>query len=54
MIAGINPGDYSDFSDAYIEEACWKSTGVSLTDEELDFIDLDDAYEEIFDQALGV
>ena len=53
QVAGINPRDYSDFSDAYIEEACWKSTGEPLTDEELELID-SDAYEEIFDQALGI
>ena len=53
QIAGINPRDYPDFSDAYIEEACWKSTGEPLTDEELELID-SDAYEEIFDQALGI
>jgi hypothetical protein len=54
VVAGINPRDYPDFCDAYIEEACWKATGEPLTDDELDLIDPDDAYEEIFDQALGM
>ena len=53
-VAGINPRDYPDFSDAYIEEAFWKSTGEPLTDEELELIDESDAYEEIVDQALGI
>jgi hypothetical protein len=54
VVANINPRDYPDFSDAYIEEACWRSTGEPLTDEELEMIDESDAYEEIFDQALGI
>lgn len=54
VVAGIDPRDYPDFSDAYIEEACWKSTGEPLSDEELELIDESDAYEEIFDQALGI
>jgi len=54
QVAGINPRDYPDFSDAYIEEACWKSTGEPLTDDELEMIDESDAYEEIFEQALGI
>ncbi len=54
-IADINPRDYPDFCDAYIEEACWKSTGEPLTDGELEMIDESDAYdEEIFEQALGM
>lgn len=54
VVADINPRDYPDFSDAYIEEACWKSNGEPLTDEELDMISEEDAYEEIFEQALGI
>lgn len=54
QVAGINPRDYPDFSDAYIEEACWRSTGEPLTDEELEMIDESDAYEVIFEQALGI
>jgi len=54
QIAGINPRDYPDFRDASIEEACSTSTGEPLTDEELDLIDESDAYEEIFEQALGI
>ena len=54
VVADINPRDYPDFSDAYIEEACWRSTGEPLTDEELDLIDESDAHEEIFEQALEI
>jgi hypothetical protein len=54
VVADINPRDYPDFSDAYIEEACWKSTGEPLTDEELEMIDESDVYEEIYDQALEI
>jgi hypothetical protein len=54
VVADINPRDYPDFSDAYIEEACWKSTGEPQTDEELDLIDESDVYKEIFDKALGI
>lgn len=54
QIAGINPRDYPDFCDALIEEACWKSTGEPLTDEELELIDESDDYEEIFEHALGI
>ena len=44
VVAGINPRDHPDFSDAYIEEACWKDTGEPLTDEELELIDASDAF----------
>ncbi len=54
QVAGINPRDYPDFSDAYIEEACWRDTGEPLTDEELELIDESDAYDEISDQAMGI
>lgn len=54
QIADINPRDYPDFSAAYIEEACWRSTGGPLTDDELEVIDETDAYEGIIEQALGM
>jgi hypothetical protein len=54
IVAGINPRDYPDFSDAYIEFACWGVDGEPLTEEELEMIDPDDAYEEIYDQALDL
>jgi len=54
VVADINPRDYPDFSDAYIEHACWGIDGEPLTDDELKLIDESDAYDEIFDQALGI
>ena len=52
VVAGINPRDYPDFSDAYIEEACWKITGEPLSEEELELIDESDAYDEVYAAAL--
>lgn len=54
IVAGINPRDYPDFSDAYIESACWGVDGEPLTEEELAMIDPDDVYQEIYEQVLGI
>lgn len=35
-VDGIDTEDYPDFCDAYISSACWKNTGVLLTEDELD------------------
>ena len=52
VVADINPRDYPDFSDAYIEEACWKITSEPLSEEELELIDESDAYDEVYAAAL--
>jgi hypothetical protein len=35
-VDGVDPTDYPDFSDAYFYQGNFKSTGLDLTDEELD------------------
>ncbi len=36
VVAGIDPNDYPDFCDAYIESATWEDTGEPLTEEEIE------------------
>jgi len=49
---GINYGDYPDFSDVYISNACYD--GVEMTEEQLDEIneDSDFVYERFLDHIL--
>jgi hypothetical protein len=35
-VDGVDPKDYPDFSDAYFSQGSFKSTGIDLTEEELD------------------
>lgn len=35
VLGGVDPKDYPDFSDAYVESICWQS-GIELTEDELD------------------
>ncbi len=42
-IDGVVLSDHPDFADAYVTSACWRSTGLQLTEEELDRIDPDAA-----------
>ena len=35
-IGGVDPRDYPDFCDAYIESAIWLDTGLELDDADLD------------------
>ncbi len=38
-IDGVDMSDYPDFCDAHIVSATWKTTGVELTEDELDNVD---------------
>ena len=38
QIDGIDTKDYPDFVDAYVSSACYKDSGIELTEEELDYI----------------
>jgi len=35
-VAGVDRSDYPDICDAYPDHAVWKSTGIELTDDELE------------------
>ncbi len=48
-IGGIDPDDYPDFSDAFIESANW-TDGTHLTDDELDRLSCDFIHQCIWDQ----
>jgi len=48
VVAGIDPKDYPDFCDAYIESA--ERDGIPLTDQELDELDSDFVYDCIINQ----
>lgn len=42
IIDDIDYNDYPEFSDAYVQEAYWKDTGIELTPDEYDDIDQGD------------
>ncbi len=52
-VDGIDLRDYPDLVDAFIVSAVWKATGIDLTDDELENIDPDDAYQLIAERAMG-
>lgn len=52
-IDGIDIRDYPDLCDAFIESACWKSTGDILTEDELDRIDPEEVSELALLEASG-
>jgi hypothetical protein len=51
-ITGIDYDDYPDFCDAYIYYARWKLNGLELTEDELQRIDPNEAYELIALEAI--
>ncbi len=50
-IEGIDLWDYPDLVDAFIASAAWRDTGIELTEDELEQIDPDEAYELIHERA---
>lgn len=52
-VDGIDLRDYPDLVDAFIVSATWRATGIELTEDELEDIDPDDAYELIAERAVG-
>jgi len=49
---GVDIADYPDFCDAFIEYAEWEDTGKSLTDDELEALDMGDYSEEIYESII--
>lgn len=47
-VAGVDPRDYPDFSDAYIESAVWADSGKPMSEDELEVLQ-DSNPEEFYD-----
>jgi hypothetical protein len=52
-ITGIDLTDYPEFCDAYIESATWRSTGIELTEDELQRINPREAHNLIALEAIS-